>query len=262
MRPYDVPINGNSIVAFRQAIAQPLELRTAALLGTICVLVAAAGCRQTPPAPPKTVATVLEPMVQAREAMDRHDYAAAVSFLRDALGRYPNDLEAHYRLGVSASHLDQVDEAGRQFEWVIVHGAPGAPEVQIAREWLAARTTAPAPVSTVVSAETDAPVQKPELASLTGKAVGPDKPIARLQLFLKGLPGSAVKNEYHLLRTDQQGAFHFANLVPGDYMLTNAVAGPVRWRLRVALAASERRVLDLSPANDTTVRDDFPEPRP
>jgi hypothetical protein len=194
--------------------------------------------------------------------MGRHDYAAAASFLRDVLGRHPADLEAHYRLGVSASHLDQVDEAGREFEWVIAHGEAGVAEVEIARNWLASRTAASAPAPTVVSTTSDVPVQKPELASLTGKAVGPDKPMARLQLFLKGLPGTPVRSEYHLLRTDQQGAFHFANVVPGEYMLTNAVAGPVRWRLRVALTAGERRVLDLSPANDATVRDEFPPSRP
>jgi hypothetical protein len=208
------------------------------------------------------VATVLEPMVQAREAMDRKDYGAAVSFLRDALGRQPADLEAHYRLGVSASHLDRVDEAAHEFEWVITHGEPGAAEVQIARKWLAerttARTTTSAPPPILTSTADDVPTQKPELASLTGTAVGPDKPMARLRLFLKGIPGTPARNEYHLLQTDQQGAFHVADVVPGEYMLTNALAGPVRWRLKVALAASERRVLDLSAANDSSVRDDFP----
>jgi len=217
------------------------------------------GCQQTSPEPPKTVATAPEPIVQAREAMDRRDYAAAAPLLRDALARHPADLEAHYRLAVSASHLDQVDEAGREFEWVVAHGEPGAPEVPIAREWLASRT--PATVSAPsASAETEAgQTQKPELASLSGKATGPDGPKARLQPFLKGVPTSVVKDEYHLLRTDQQGNFHFPNVVPGDYMLTNAVAGPVLWRLRVALGGGQHLVVGLSPANSAAVRDDFPE---
>ena len=53
--------------------------------------------------------------------MDRRDYAAAAPLLRKALIRHPTDLDTHYRLGVSASHLDQVDEAGREFEWVVAH---------------------------------------------------------------------------------------------------------------------------------------------
>ena len=82
----------------------------------MCVLVAGGGCRQTLPDPSKAVPIALDPLVQAREAMARRDYAAAASLLRDALARRPDDLEAHFRLGVSASHLDQVDEAGREFE--------------------------------------------------------------------------------------------------------------------------------------------------
>ena len=91
-------------------------------------------------------------MVQAREAMDRRDYAAAVPLLRDALARHPTDLEVHYHLGVSTSHLDQVDEARREFEWVVAHGEPDAPEVQIAREWLASRTPATVSAPSVPSA--------------------------------------------------------------------------------------------------------------
>ena len=75
--------------------------------------------------------------------------------------------------------------------------------------------------------------------------------------FLKGLPGSAVQDGYHTLRTDQQGNFHFPNVVPGEYVLTNAVAGPATWRLKVALAPGQHSVLDLPTSNSTAVRDDF-----
>ena len=234
---------------------------TAALLATVSVVLTAAGCRQSPPPPPKTVSIDPEPLTKAREAMDRRDYGAAAGLLRDALARHPADLEAHYRLGVSASHLDQVDLAGREFEWVVAHGEPGAPEAQLARDWLASRRQRTVSSSRVAPAVNDAQLQKPDMATVSGKAFGADKPVARLQLFLKGVPGSAVKDEYHLLRTDQEGNFHFANVVPGEYMLTNAVAGPARWRLKVALARSQHLVVDLSSSNDTTARDDFPEPR-
>ncbi|HMH51888.1 MAG TPA: carboxypeptidase-like regulatory domain-containing protein [Candidatus Acidoferrum sp.] len=100
------------------------------------------------------------------------------------------------------------------------------------------------------------------MATLAGRAVSLDGIKSRLQLFLKGVPGTTVKDEYHLLRTDQQGNFRFADVVPGDYMLTNAIAGPPAWRLRVSLAKGEHLTLDLSPANQITVRDDFPESRP
>jgi hypothetical protein len=224
----------------------------------------AAGCRESRPQPPKAEVEI-DPLAAAREAMGRHDYAAAVTFLRQTLARQSADVEAHYRLAVSRSHLDQLDEAGREFEWVVAHAPPGAPEARVAHEWLTSRTSGTrssnAPSPGAASASVEPPAPRPELATLSGRAVGPGGPMSRLQLFLKGLPGSPVKDEYHLLRTDGQGSFHFANLVPGEYMLTNAIAGPAQWRLKVALASGQRLTLDLSPANDVGVRDDFPEPR-
>jgi hypothetical protein len=239
------------------------ELIRLSHLGRLALGCAIAGgtlaCQSPPPQAPRTSTLALDSVIQAREAVQRRDYLAASGVLRQALDRRPADLEAHYLLAVSWSHLDQADEATREFEWVVAHGQAGAPEVQIARDWLAARTPPEIPAPSVSPAVNGAGIQRPELATLSGKAIGPDKPMARLQLFLKGVPTSTVKDEYHLLRTDQQGNFNFPNVVPGDYMLTNAVAGPVLWRLRVALGGGQHLVVDLSPANSSTIRDDFPE---
>ena len=236
----------------------------AILLVTVGSVMTAAGCRQSPlpPPPPKTASIDPDPLARARVAMDRHEYGVAVGLLRAALVRRPADFEAHYRLGVSASHLDHHAEAGQEFEWVMAHGAPGGPEVQLARDWLEARTvrSRPMPALSSVSRERSSPPNS-DTATLAGRAVGRDGMKSRLQLFLKGVPGSPVKDEYHILRTDQQGNFRFADVVPGDYMLTDAVAGPPGWRLRVSLAKGEQLVLDLSAANQATVRDDFPQPR-
>ena len=218
-----------------------------------------AGCRQAPPPPLNAVSNDPEPLTKAREAMDRREYGVAVGLLREALARRPDDFEAHYRFGVSASHLDRPDEASQAFEWVVAHGQPGAPEVQIARDWLGSRTIPSIPGPAISSAEGKAPAPKPDMASLTGRAVGPEGAKPRLQLFLKGLPGTAVKDEYHVLRTDQQGNFRFTDVVPGEYVLTNTIAGPPAWRLRVSLAKGERLVLELTPANQVAIRDDVPE---
>jgi hypothetical protein len=243
-----------------QLTRRPLVI-AAAFLGTASALLIAAGCRESPPPPPKTEVVDPEPLAAARQAMDRGDHLTAVGLLRDLVARRPADLEAHYRLGVSASHLDRPDEAGRAFGWVVAHGAAEAPEVRISRDWLASRTSPRPPVSLPPSSDgMQAP--KPGTAMLAGRAVGPEGARARLRLFLKGIPGTAVKDEYHVLRTDRQGNFRFTGVVAGDYMLTNAIAGPPAWRLRVSLGRGERLVLDLSPANHATVRDDFPEPRP
>jgi tetratricopeptide repeat protein len=240
-------------------------LQLAATLVAAAISVITSGCRESRPQVPKALAEV-DPMPAARDAMGRHDYAAAVPLLRQTLARHSADVEAHYRLAVSTSHLDQLDEASREFEWVVAHAQPDAPEARIAHEWLASRTTVAPPLNAAAPGPSpvtvEPPPQAPDRATLSGRAVGPDGPMSRLQLFLKGLPETAVKDEYHRLRTDAQGNFQFPNLVPGDYMLTNAIAGPVQWRLKVALARGQRLTLDLSPSNDVRARDDFPEKRP
>jgi hypothetical protein len=232
-----------------------------ALVAALSGVLITTGCRQSPPPPPKTEVVDPGPLTRAREAMDRREYGAAAGLLREAVARRPADLEVHYRLAVTASHLDRPDEASREFEWVVTHGAPGAPEVRIARDWLASRTppSPPAPIASPTRDEANAP--QPQMSSLAGRAFGSEGTKARLQLFLKGVPGTPAKDEYHVLRTDQHGNFRFTNVLPGDYMLTNAIAGPPAWRLRVSLAMGQRLVLDLSPANHITVRDDFPERR-
>src|SRR5712692_3244516 len=98
----------------------------AALLSTAATTTA--GCRQSPPPPPKTAAIDPDPFERDRVAMDRREYGIAVELLREALARRPADLGAHYRVGVSASYLDHHDEARSEFEWVVAHGAPRAPE--------------------------------------------------------------------------------------------------------------------------------------
>jgi len=234
------------------------------LVALVTTTLTASGCRESRPQLSKATVEV-DPLPAARDAMGRHDYATAVTLLRETLARQSANVEAHYRLAVSTSHLDQLDEASREFEWVVTNAQPDAAEARIAREWLTSRTTvtrssntpAPGAASTSVAP----PAQRPELATLSGRAVGPSGPMSRLQLFLKGLPESSVKDEYHLLRTDSQGNFHFANVMPGEYVLTNAIAGPPLWRLKVVLARGQRLTLDLSTSNGIGARDDLPEPR-
>lgn len=197
--------------------------------------------------------------------MRRGDHAGAASRLRDLLPARPDSFDVHYLLAVSASHLDQDDEAGREFEWVVAHGEPGSTEVTIARDWLASRAARPPALAPSPPASrgvvNESPEQKPQLASVSGKVLDASGPRARLLLFLKGVPSASVQDESHGVRTDRDGNYHFQNVTPGEYMLTDAVAGPVTWRLRVSLARAERLVLDLSRSNHVTMRDDFPAPR-
>ncbi len=83
------------------------------------------------------------------------------------------------------------------------------------------------------------------------------QPQARLQLFLRGLRGTTTKDLQYMLRSDREGRYGFKNVVPGPYMLTDAVAGSPKWRLRVEAKPGEDLALDLTPENAASVRDDF-----
>jgi protocatechuate 3,4-dioxygenase beta subunit len=61
------------------------------------------------------------------------------------------------------------------------------------------------------------------------------------------------------VRTDQDGRYVFTKIPPGAYKLTNTVAGPPLWRLRVTIAPGRETTLDLNNGNSLTVRDDFPQ---
>src|SRR5262249_24800058 len=133
--------------------------------------------------------------------------------------------------------------------WVVARGEPGSVEVTIAREWLASRTEVTAARPGAGPGGGGGWVTAPRLPSLYGRAPGAARAAARPAPLLNGRPGGATPAQAHSLRTDSRGHFSFRNVVPGDYVLTDAVAGPVTWRLSIALARGERRVLDLSPSN-------------
>jgi hypothetical protein len=226
-------------------------------------LVAVAGCRQDlaqrgQPAPSRDL------MADAIEAMRRPDYQAAVTLLRQVVSAVPAHAEAHYRLAVSASHLDFTDEAAREFEWVVAHGAPGSAEVSVARQWLAARSRPAQAPSDARPQPNGAETPEPQRAALSGRVQWGDRgalePKPFFRLFLKGAPGSPVEDEFHRFQTEPDGSYRLGGLVPGEYRLTDRVSGSPLWRLRVTLRPGSRTTLDLTPANSLAVRDDFPEP--
>lgn len=218
-----------------------------------------AGCGERPRPQPRAAAAP-DLLSQAREAMTRGDYSTSVGLLRQVLAERPDHFEAHYRLAVSASWLDLTEEAEAQFEWVVAHGAPDSPEVDAARQWLRTFRARPGEAAAPPPAAPHA-----DRATVTGRVLweqdGRVAPQPYLRLFFKGLPGSPVEDEFHRVQTDEHGQYRIVDVVPGEYMLTNRVAGPPIWRLRVAVKAGQTLQLDLTPENSVKVRDDFPGPR-
>ena len=188
--------------------------------------------------------------------MDRGEYERAAGLLRGVVAARPDSLEAHFRLGVSASYLDLFDETTREFEWVVAHAPADSPEARVAREWL--RPAAPPAAPAAPPAEPN-----PDRASLVGVAMGGEgvaRPLARHKISLKGMKAPVLETGYDV-RTDFEGRFRFDDVPPGEYMLTDSLSGQTRWRLRLTLTRGERATLDLTPDNSTRTRDDFPDVR-
>lgn len=196
---------------------------------------------------------------QAAQALSRGEYATAGTLYRRALEGSPDSLPLHYGLAVAASYLDQREAAIREFRWVLERGPAGSAEVEAARRWLASAGALPRPASAAAPAAAERELGH---ASLEGRVVFGEgqelRPMARKALILVGQPGTPTKEERYNLRTDEDGRYRFPSVAPGPYMLTDRVAGPVIWRLRVELGPGQEMALDLTPANSVKARDDFP----
>jgi len=220
-----------------------------------------AACNASQPAPQPTAQAT--DATSAFEALQAGDYQRAAELYRRALAAEPGSVRLHYGLAVAVSYLQLKDETAREFRWVLDQAPPASEEAGVARNWLVNAGLLPRPstLSPGVAEQLG-----DEEASLEGHAAFNEdgktpKPMRRLQLFLVGQPGSPAKNERHNLRTDEDGRFRFPKVLAGSYKLTNRIAGQPIWRLRVELKPGESKQLELTPANTTATRDDFPDTR-
>ena len=226
----------------------------------LALSLAVAACQAAPQTVPGPMAKDL--VALAAEALENGDYAKAADLYRRALAAAPESLPLHYGLGVSASYLDRRDEAIREFRWVLEHGLQDSDEVRAARRWLQSVGALPRTTIVAIPDATEEPTEKAlKPASVSGRATYGDNPgnavaMERMQLFLHSYPNRVT---YLRIRTDENGRYQFTDLPPGTYKLTDRIAGPARWRLRVELKPGQALTLDLDPANSTRVRDDFPE---
>ena len=219
-------------------------------------------CNAGQPAPqPKARAT---DAASAFEALQAGDYQRAALLYRRAVTAEPASVALHYGLAVALSYLQLKDETAREFRWVLEKAPPASEEARVARNWLvnAGVLARPSSLPPAVAAEQPRDGE----ASLEGHAVFAEdgkapRPMQRLQLFLMGQKGTATNDERHVLRTNEDGGFRFPKVLAGSYKLTNRVAGQPIWRLRVELKPGENKQIELTPANSTATRDDFPETR-
>jgi hypothetical protein len=177
----------------------------------------------------------------------------------------------HYKLAITASYLSLVDEAVTEFEWVVAHAAEGSEEMRVAREWLAAAKSRDVTTASVAdgsrrpASATRAEDGRVGDSGISGTVTwaesgGAPEIKRRMQLHLIALPGQqSVEEQRFTIRTDENGRYAFTRIPPGMYKLTNTVAGPPLWRLRVTIPPGRETTLDLNNANSVTSRDDFPD---
>jgi hypothetical protein len=224
------------------------------------IAVGLAGCQNTAPPPASTNAISVDHAAEARNAFAARDWAKAAPHFRAAIAADPGSLTLHHGLATCASWLGLIDEAKVEFNWVLAHAAAGSPEAQIAREWLASAETDDEPTTTAAA---DAPGSKVGDAAVHGLVTweGPGHPrsiLPRTQLHLKGLPDGPTKGVSYYMRTDKEGRYRFNRIKAGPYRLTDAIAGDVKWNLKIEVKSGEDLELDLNPGNSTANRNDFP----
>ena len=228
----------------------------------IALVVTLAACQGAPPPRP----TAKDTGSLAAEALERGDYVLAADLYRTALAGDPGNLKLHYGLAVAASHLDRRTEAVSEFTWVLDRAPAGSDEAKTAHQWLTSVGALPRGRSGLSqdspTPDENATKDKEKTATVDGRVLFGETPAAiapmkRMQLLLYDHPS---KENYFRMRTDEAGHFRFTNVPPGVYKLTDKVAGPPTWRLRVELKAGQEITLELNPGNSTKVRDDFPEP--
>jgi hypothetical protein len=234
---------------------------------------AVAACQNpAPPQPAATTQVVASAADRAREAVAKSDWKAAALLYREALATAPADVALHYGLAVAASHLDEREEARREFRWVVANASPDSQEYRVAKAWLAeamgTTTTGTASTSatgtTTSRSATTASVERSGDSGLYGRVIWASEPngpptTQRMQLHLYGVANTATKDQRYSVRTDEEGRYEFKRIVAGPYKLTNRVAGRPNWRVRVEVESGRDTAFDLHPGNSMNVRDDFPE---
>ena len=237
------------------------------------LILAVAACQSPAPSPPPAATTqVVAPAAErAREAAARSDWKAAAPLYREALATAAADVALHYGLAVAATHLDDPDEAKREFRWIVANASPDSQEYRLARAWLAeatGTTTGTASTSatgtTTSRSATTATVERSGDAGLYGRVIWASEPngpptTQRMQVHLYGVANTVTKDQRYTARTDEEGRYEFKRIVAGPYKLTNRVAGRPNWRVRVEVESGRDTAFDLHPGNSTNVRDDFPE---
>ena len=215
----------------------------------------------TAPVEPRPLASAPSLVLQADQLAALGEYGAAAEKYRAAVERDPDSVSLRFALGTALSHVGRQEETVEQFRWVVTRGAPGSPEVEVARRWLTnagvlAREVSFAPPKgpdQEASPQAAAPVPPTRGGSV---AVGTVKGRTELrgsprevQLIL-GSTDDAKKNMAFTKTVKLGEAFQFDNVPPGTYRLTveDLENDTSLWDVEVTVGPGKDTVLNLGNA--------------
>lgn len=254
-------------------MGHPLGPHTLVTLVVLLLL----GCQHPPAAdtvkpPAKSAAIALAEEGDA--LMTRGDFEAAAARYRMAADMEPAETRLRFALGTALSHLNRRAETVQQFRWVVRHGQPDSPEVQMARGWLrkvGELVEAAAPESSqgaeskspdhhpVWKSPESAPARRMVRGRIEWNGIDPRERLIPVHVFLAG--EESENREIKLARRFRLGErYEFANVPPGTYRLIAKAGETQLWDQKVAVDASQDTVLDLTHRNSPVSPDDFPGP--
>jgi TPR repeat len=237
-------------------------------LAVLLALALAPGCTGSPtPQGPPVAGPVSSPRDEGDTLVRRGDYAGAVAKYREAIRATPNDVSLRFSLGSALSQLDRHDETSEEFRWVVANGAPGQPEVVMARQWLKGSTSAGAAAAEAVrgdetptAADAERQAANAAVGTVKGTTVWPGmNPDARLRLEIR-LTGDDAgnKDKNFKLHISLGQPFSMPRIPAGAYRILGQSKGVTLWEERIIVAAGKDTTVNFSDANSRVAAKDFP----
>ena len=215
----------------------------------------------TAPVEPRPLASAPSLVLQADQLAALGEYGAAAEKYRAAVERDPDNVSLRFALGTALSHVGRQEETVEQFRWVVTRGAPGLPEVEVARRWLTnagvlAREVSFAPPkgpdqeASPQAAAPAPPARKGSVAVGTVKGRTELRGTPREIQLVLGSTDDAKKNMAFTKTLKLGEPFQFDNVPPGTYRLTveDLETDTSLWDLEITVAPGKDTVLNLGNA--------------
>ena len=214
----------------------------------------------TAPVEPRPLASAPSLVLEADQLAALGQYGEAAEKYRAAVERDPDSASLRFALGTALSHVGRQEETVEQFRWVVTRGAPGSPEVEVARRWLTNAGVLAREVNFALpgsdqeaSPQAAAPAPPARQGSV---AVGTVKGRTALRgqpreiILVLGSTDDAKKNMAFTKTVKLGEPFRFDNVPPGTYRLTveDSENDTWLWDLVVTVAPGKDTVLNLGSA--------------